>query len=288
MYKQFDPPDDLKHLVCFFYMMEYSCLDEPLQPILPSGTEIMGWQYAGHWRVQYCNGYEPCDFLLPEFYTAGQQTSCYHLTATTKHTGIIGAALQPGTLWQIFKQPAEQYTQAIIETGELFAYNLLKPAITYFREANDVQTRLQRLIAFYRELNSTIQFEHSLVNQALEFIFDSKGCITMEKLCVRMGVNERYLQRHFKMRIGVTTQQYIQTIRFNNAFASLMLTQGCKKAETTAMLYNYYDISHFNKDFKRYFGEAPTTDLLTKFSLLGDLMLETPYPLQVQDRFSPM
>ena len=106
MYLQFTVPSDLKALVNFFYVMEHEQQEPTLQPLLPSGTEINGWQYAGNWRVRFNLKTNPKDFLLPQFYLVGQQTVSYTLTAEDGMAGIFGAALQPGTATLITGIPA--------------------------------------------------------------------------------------------------------------------------------------------------------------------------------------
>ncbi|RQP14719.1 MAG: AraC family transcriptional regulator [Parapedobacter sp.] len=287
MYVQFAPPEDLKHLVCFFYVMEYSNSDEPLQALLPSGTEIMGWQYAGKWYVRLPKpNYAGIDeFILPDFYTVGQQVTSYRLTAMDAKTAIMGVTLQPGSLWQCFRRPVAAFTQCVADTRELFAYQSLQPALERFCSAENTEERLEVLIGFYRQLNQEIHWERSLVDDALEQIYKHKGCISVAEICRSLHVNERYLQRHFKLRIGVTAQQYIGLMRFSNIFLAIHLQRGDHPMQVIALLHSYYDLSHFYKEYKRYFGIAPSAFELDKFTWLKELVSETPYNLTVQNQY---
>ena len=287
MYAQFDPPDDLKHFVCFFYQMEYSNHDTPLQALLPSGTEIMGWQYTGQWqlRMPAAQDNHVMEIVLPPYYTIGQQVTSYQLTALNERTGIMGVMLQPGSLWQCFRKPATTFTQHVTDTRLLFAYQLLHPALTQYQQASDTEMRLNTLVRFYREVSRTINWERSLIDQALAKIYQHKGCITVHEICASLHINERYLQRHFKLRIGVTVQQYIGIMRFNNVFAAINTSKGEQPLEIVALLHNYYDLSHFNKEYKKYFGIAPRMDIQGKFGWLRELISDKPYNLTVQNQY---
>ena len=282
MYQQYEPPQDLRHLVCFFYAMEHGSTDPALQPLLPSGTEIMGWQYAGKWRVRYVLGRKQYDYILPDYYTIGQQTFGYQLCATQPHTGIFGVTLYPGSLARLFKQTATNFTNNVVETTALFAKELMTATQEKFQVADTNEERMEALISFYRQISGIMDYQAGLVDEALKMIYATKGCITVHQLCDKLHIHERYLQRHFKATIGVTPRQYIQLIRFNNIFTVLSMEPDQRPLELVAMLYNYYDLSHFNKEYKRFMGVSPSTFVLDRFSLLKDLISDTPYLLEVQ------
>ena len=279
MYAQFEPPQDLNHLVCFFYEMEHQPKDGPLQLLLPSATEINGWQYSGRWRVLFEDKKKETVNLLPKFYMVGQQTISYKLTAEQGYAGIFGAALQPGTIFKLTGQPAYLLTNNPIDLATLFKPEMILPFISSFTKAKSTDERLNIVISFYRQLNIPSKYE--VYKEALRIIYQEKGCISVKELCKKLRINERYLQREFRLKIGVPPLKYLKIMRFNNIFTELSLSEENHNIESLSMLFMYYDVSHFNKDHKKYFGIAPSKLLLDRFYLLQELTKKAPYLIQV-------
>jgi AraC-like DNA-binding protein len=208
----------------------------------------------------------------------------YKLTAEQGLAGIFGASLQPGTIHRISGKPAWLYTNNVVESTTFFSPPVISPFITRFRKTKDNRERLALLTEFYRQFN--IADEYELFKEAIRLIYRHRGCISVKKICENLRINERYLQREFRAKLGVAPSNYLKVIRFNNIFTELSLAKERQNLETLALLYNYYDLSHFNKEYKNYFGLAPSKFLLHEFSLLKDLISETPYLLEVQKRNS--
>lgn len=282
MYVQFEPPQDLKHLICFFYVMEHHTDDEPLQPLLPSATEVNGWQYSGRWRLHLKDKHRTIDYLLPEFYMVGQQTISYRLTAEQGLAGIFGAALQPGTNFLLTAKPAYLFTNNPIDTTTLFEPGIISPFIRSFKNSKNNDERLDTLTRFYRQFD--LKEKYDIHREALQIIYQHKGCITVEEICTKLHVNERYLQRAFRQKVGIPPSAYLQMLRFNNVFTELSLSEEKQNIESLAMLFNYYDISHFNKTHKVYFGVAPSKLMRERLVLLQQLIRNGPYLLHVQKK----
>lgn len=280
MYQQFEAPGFLKHLVSFFYVMEHHCDDVPLQTLLPSATEINGWQYSGRWRVKFNMVDGQKEILLPNYYMVGQQTVSYNLTAEQGMAGIFGAALQPGTIVAVTGKPAFLFTNNPIQTDNLFPPEIVEPVLNAFQKATDNQQRLNIVSDFFQKLN--IPNSYRLYKEALQIIYQRKGCISVKELCEQLHINERYLQREFRHNIGIAPSTYLKILRFNNVFTELSMAEEKQNIETLAMLFNYYDLSHFNKDHKKYFAIPPSKMMLNRFQLLEELIRNGPYLLQIQ------
>ena len=78
--------------------------------------------------------------------------------------------------------------------------------------------------------------------------------IRVEEIARSMNLDRRYLSRYFKEKTGQTVQEYLISVRMEEA--QKMLSQGRSVAEA-AMLSGYQDPFHFSKMFKRRFGVSP-------------------------------
>lgn len=78
--------------------------------------------------------------------------------------------------------------------------------------------------------------------------------LRVEEIAEKMNLDRRYLSRLFKSKTGMTIQDYIVTVRMEEAKTRLL--QGFS-VEETARFCGYEDVSNFSKMFKRRFGISP-------------------------------
>jgi AraC-like DNA-binding protein len=86
----------------------------------------------------------------------------------------------------------------------------------------------------------------------------SDGNLSPEALAPLFGASARSIQRMFE-REGTTFTDYLRERRL--LFAKRMLASprfGRKRVIEIALLAGFGDISHFNRDFRRHFGQTPT------------------------------
>lgn len=108
--------------------------------------------------------------------------------------------------------------------------------------------------------------------QAIKHIHQERGCVTSAELSKRVYTSERNLRRNFDQFVGVSPKQYADVFRFNS-FMRDLYAGTTSHLETLAFHYNYYDLSHLNKDFNRFLGICPSLNFLqdrtVNISILG-------------------
>lgn len=261
-------------------VVEHPSKEKP-ELLMPSGTAIMGWHYASTWNVKFSKNAKKIQFRLPRFYVAGQQSVSYTLSVHQRCTGIIGAALKPTGLWNLFGVPVHRFTNAVVPVEELVGKESL-PFFKRYSGANSSDDRLDCMIAFLRQQVKEKKVTATLVDDALEIIFRTRGCTAVKVICDQLKIGERSLQRFFKDQVGVSPLQYIKIIRFNNIFTELAKTEDKPDIQFLSAAYGYYDLAHFSKEFKQFCGVPPSAFMLEKFSLLKELIEDQPYLLEVQ------
>src|SRR5690606_4244974 len=174
--------------------------------------------------------------------------------------GIFGAGLQPGTPFNLLRKPTYFLTNNPVDTTTLFPDAFIRPYVARYKTLRNNDDRYKLLVDFYEQFNIPETYE--MYKEAIQIIYQHKGCISIKELCEKLHVNERYLQREFRTHIGIPPSTYLNIIRFNNIFTELSLGKEKQHLETLAMLFNYYDISHFNKEYKRYFNMPPSRFLI--------------------------
>ncbi len=78
--------------------------------------------------------------------------------------------------------------------------------------------------------------------------------IRVKEIAEKMNLDRRYLSRIFKAKVGKSIQEYIISVRMEEA--KKLLEKGYSVAET-AQLCGYDDTCNFSKMFKREFGVSP-------------------------------
>ncbi|MES2520693.1 MAG: helix-turn-helix domain-containing protein [Bacteroidota bacterium] len=97
----------------------------------------------------------------------------------------------------------------------------------------------------------------SIVLQALKFIHQSKGNVSVKALETSCGVNRRMLERQFQTKIGLSPKIYAQIFRFKYTMNYLAENPNTSWAELSNIV-GYFDQSHLIRYFKEYLKTSPS------------------------------
>lgn len=86
-------------------------------------------------------------------------------------------------------------------------------------------------------------------------IYKNKGLLSVNDILNEFAISKRTLERLFYKEVGASPHRFICLIRFNYIIRKI------QSEEFTDLLdlieeYNYYDKSHFEKDFKKFMGQT--------------------------------
>lgn len=119
--------------------------------------------------------------------------------------------------------------------------------------AQEIHQALQDTLEPYQ--NNNLRYPTPL-RGIVEDILSNKGKISVEDLLNKYPYSLSSLNRYFKKYLGMTAGLYIRLVKFNS-FTSLMSWADVKLKDLSDE-FNYYDQSHFFKDFKKFAGISPT------------------------------
>ncbi|MBQ8814914.1 MAG: AraC family transcriptional regulator [Lachnospiraceae bacterium] len=112
-----------------------------------------------------------------------------------------------------------------------------------------------QLLLMYSELFSDSHHSNHYVNRVVNYIqIAYMEKITIESIAQQMNLDRRYLSWLFKQKTGKTIQQYLISVRMEQA--CLYLQEG-HSVQETAQLCGYEDVSNFSKMFKQQYGKSP-------------------------------
>jgi len=95
------------------------------------------------------------------------------------------------------------------------------------------------------------------VIQAVAHIMLHEGSLPVEALLQTLSVNERTLERKFKLHIGITPKRFSDIVRLNSSAKRMQRMKTTRRLTTIAYDSGYFDQAHFIKEFKKYTGITP-------------------------------
>lgn len=248
LYRLVAPDNDLIPLVNCFWVV----VDEDSAPserkIIPDGYPELIFHFGDPYEIRLGDRWEPQAHCL----AAGQFSRHFHLRNTGR-TAMIGIKLQPWALAQMTGRPMHE----------------MKERVLPFHDVCD-EARLLETAAFS---SSRVDEQISLISQALRTlrprpappalvvdgvgaIIDHHGALSVSEICMRLGANERALERAFAQWIGLTPKLYSRLIRLSSIFKGVA-GEGPRLRDLPFDA-GYYDQPHFQREFKRFTGETPS------------------------------
>ena len=103
--------------------------------------------------------------------------------------------------------------------------------------------------------------------------------ITVPEFAEEVGVSQRVLEVIFNEKLGITPKKFLRRFRLNQAYRELLSVPGKKFSTVTevAFRYGFTELGRFAVEYKRMFGESPSTTLTRKMSTppkgFADLLL---------------
>ncbi|MEL7249129.1 MAG: helix-turn-helix domain-containing protein [Bacteroidota bacterium] len=174
---------------------------------------------------------------------------------------ILFVKFHPWTLYTALQTPMYLLNNAMTELAGLSLGQEWIDLERAIRSAND-NTECCRLLDtfFLRKLQSSMTTS-PLLHFSVQTIFQRSGAISLDQLNGHLKVSNRYLQRLFKQQLGLSPKHYARIIRVKKASMHMLNPQFNRPLVQIAAELDYFDQSHFLKDFKSIVGKSPTAFL---------------------------
>lgn len=192
----------------------------------------------------------------------GQRTKMMYLNQSGK-VNMIGIRINPGYEFRLIGKPAYNYSNNILSLQELMSedFNTYISEIKIVRESESKLKLTEELLLNHLSKSEIKSDENMLA--ALNSIFKNKGCLTINELNDQLNLSYKQLERVFKKHLGLSPKTYIRIIRFYHTYTQI---RAIKRVNWTDLLrqYNYYDQSHFIKDYHYFTGVSPKNQFANK------------------------
>jgi AraC-like DNA-binding protein len=126
-------------------------------------------------------------------------------------------------------------------------------------EIIDKQDFFEKITLFKQMVKSSIFTDDtspSIINYALNRIYDQKGNISISQLADETGYSSRYIRKKFEDNIGISPKLFSQIVRFQ--YSLFMLIKNNKYSISDIINENgYYDQAHLINEFKKFGYMSP-------------------------------
>ena len=273
MFTTYPVTKKLQPYVSFYYDLNWKRKDyenDIRETVLPSGKGFMVFQYKGRFRGMM----DTKEQFVPKYYTIGQQTKTYTLFSDHETTALSGVAFKPTGLYHMFGQ-----NMALLANSPMDSKTVLGSDLTHFETSYEKESRTEKKVNMVEGLLlnqlEDKKYVPSFIDIAIDMMNRSLGCEPITKITKKLNVSERYFQKKFKEMVGITPSEYNRIVRFNNLFSQFD-AEDQNNYKTLVALFNYYDLAHFSKDFKKYCGETPKKFHLDKFKFVKEAFIKNP------------
>jgi AraC-like DNA-binding protein len=162
---------------------------------------------------------------------------------------------QPLGLYQLFGRDVSSLTNKSVHLSEFLGKEIFEILLQNIISTEDIIIQIDILNIFF--LNQLRVYDNSsVINNALNLIFEANGNISVAELSRKCKVNRRMLERQFKIKIGLSPKIYAQIFRFKYMMTYLTQNPNTSWADLSEIV-GYYDQSHLIRYFKEYLKISP-------------------------------
>lgn len=252
-YQTFKPHKDLESIVKFYWTLEVPFdLKNKKQKIVPDGCIEMTFNFGDKIKRYTSEN----DFILhPNAMVMGQRTKSYYILPVG-NVDTFAICFYPIGFVNFVKTTLENLVDKETPIAELFGQAEANELEQHMIQAINTQQRINIIETFLLKklnLKNTID---NVVKTTVDALLTTNGTTPINVILKDNISKRRQIERHFKKQIGISPKQLGKAIRLQ-ATLQLLLNKESKTLTDIAYESEYFDQSHFIKDFKDLVGVTP-------------------------------
>lgn len=254
-YQKFKPHPDLSFYVECYYVWESDKIpDEPLQVESPppAFTSIV-FNYGDEYFVSSLGTARQ---RTPKQFLVGQQSHSYTLHLPGK-IGIAAIVFKPTGIASIFRIPMYAVAKERIDLQVFIAkqeIDTIMSELTCSSSAREKADLLESFVFRYFFRSHPIA---DVIDHGANIIVEKHGVVNVDELCSQLYISRRQFERRFLQKVGISPKYYARLRRIGYICAQLA---GKEKVNWQNIYFDfdYYDQSHFIKDFTEFTSRSPS------------------------------
>ncbi|HLO81953.1 MAG TPA: helix-turn-helix domain-containing protein [Chitinophagaceae bacterium] len=279
LYQKFSPSKELAPFVECYFVWEND--DMPPQPMVvespPNGFCSIVFNYADPFHITNTK-YVKLD--VPKQFIAGQSIYTYSLTLPGR-IGMAGIVFRPAALASIFGLPMYEFVEERTDLYKIFRKEVVDQYVALIGKGSGPEDRARILEDFLMEQLKVSSPKPDRIDESANQIVELNGMVNISELVKQSFMSRRTFERNFFQKVGLSPKYYVRIRRI--AYICNLIA-GKKEVDWPRILYDleYFDQSHFIKDFENFTGRSPGQYLKLNNELVNYLENKP-----VQQPFSP-
>lgn len=242
------------------------------EKVVPFESKIVP---VGFTSITYMYGSGKCFYKgkalarLEKIMITGHFHSAYNIEIENEATSF-GINFHPTGLFKLLGKDISQFTnlhQEFNNQHHSLATNFKKVFGKYDSNWEKLAEEIKLLIS-KAELYSDEKLEE--IDHAIQIIEENEGMVNVNDVLAELSFSQKTLETHFKRIVGITPGRYIRLVRFTK----LMRKYESQEINIKDLIhmYDYYDRSHFSKDFRSFMNESMKTYFKKDFPLIREYL----------------
>jgi AraC-like DNA-binding protein len=261
------------HVLCYFAALQSPTresaerLPADIDLLLPDGyAELVFILNAGYER-RVVGEKVQCDVMHSSYIIGGRSHSV--LTRTFGGLVVLGVKLDPRVLRVLIGTPLSEFRDATLSLRDLNNKPLLdlEDALAGAQSVAEVGSTFDR---FFLKALTDFRPSKTIVDHLLQDVQRERGAFSIMQWMRDQGTDSRNFEKRFCSWIGMTPKRYARIVRFKHSYYRF-LSGEAKRGAVGSHLDDYYDQSHFHRDFRSFVGVAPSIELSTTMPHATDI-----------------
>ena len=222
---------------------------ELVNRVLPDTSLAIAFRFKG--QVNYIT--EANANPLPSSVISGLRKSV-RLINYLKDTSTILVLFKETGASAFFKEPLHELFEESVSLDNFIARHQISIIEERLAEAKNNNQRVAIIESFL--LSKLYNYNpDKLISDAIQKIHSTNGIVKIKKLIDTFYISQDAFEKRFRKIVGTSPKQFASIIRMRSI---INLKRPSQTPIDMAFDGEYFDQSHFNKDFKLYTGQTPT------------------------------
>ena len=254
LYQKFHPCKELESFVECYYVWQSG--NEPVKDLVvespPNGFCSIVFNTGDTYFIRN-KKYEK--LVVPAEFVAGQSIYSYKLFLSGD-ISIAGIVFKPAGLATLFNLPVFEYTEERIDLRTVFMASLVERYAGELKKSEDANQKGKLLEDFVLKFYQANKPEPDCIDEVANRIVETNGLLHVNELIENVYMSRRNFERRFFKKVGLSPKYYARIRRISYL---MNIIAGKKKVDWASIFSEceYYDQSHFIKDFMEFTGRTP-------------------------------
>ena len=226
----------------------------PRQKVLPVASSNLMINLGHPFEVYAPDAAQPFTTCSDSWWVGIWNT--YHTVEWPSKVMFYGVHFKPGGAYPFLQLPLSEMNSQVVPLDAVWG-----------RDAGEIREQLQAArtvqagFSLLEQLLMTrfceAPYGLQIVQAAVVEIAQHHGALSIRGLSDQIGISQNHLGNQFKRFVGIPPKEVARVYRFANVLRSMDSTQA---VDLTSIAYQtqFYDQSHFNRDFAAFSGYSPT------------------------------